>query len=31
MAKNMLNDKVSIETIIKYTRLTKEEIEALKD
>ena len=30
MAKKMLKDKLDIETIIKYTDLTKEEIEKLK-
>jgi predicted transposase/invertase (TIGR01784 family) len=30
IAKNMLKDKIPIETIIKYTSLTKEEIESLK-
>jgi len=30
IANNMLNDKVSIDTIIKYTSLSKEEIEKLK-
>ena len=30
MAKKMLKDKLDIENIIKYTGLTKEEIEKLK-
>ena len=30
IAKNMLQDKVEIDTIMKYTGLTKEEIEGLK-
>ncbi len=30
MAKNMLKDEIDVDTIMKYTELTKEEIENLK-